>query len=219
MSTSIPEVVNTSKITTCEFVEWIKYSYDTNTNSYQSTRYTFSSSYKDETFTVDGAPATFECLGGLLQVGTQQRDLKVTGFDTSIMLLGIDPAEIYRVVDRNTKGSKIRIWRGFYNDQYMLTDTYLRYTGIVTSYATNEDYQVLDNTTNLVLSCSATKYVLENLFSGRKTNDESWKILNPADTSMNNVVALAGVNFDFGKVGAAVAASTTAVTGGKGSKG
>jgi hypothetical protein len=218
MSTIIPEVINTPKIKTAEFVEWIKYSYDTNTSSYTATRYTFSSSYKDEMFDVDGQPSLFECVGGLLQIGTQQRDLKVTGFDTAVMLMGIDPAEIYRVVDRDTKGSKIRIWRGFYNDDYVLTDTYLRFTGIVTSYVTNEDYQVLDNTTNLVLNCSATKYVLENLFSGRKTNAESWKQYSPNDTSMNNVVALAGVNFDFGKAGA-TAYSTPAIAGGKGGKG
>lgn len=209
MSTIIPEVIDTPKIKTAEFVEWIKYSYDTNTSTYTSTKYTFSSSYKDETFLVDGQPALFECVGGLLQIGTQQRDLKVTGFDTAIMLMGIDPAEIYRVVDRNTKGSKIRIWRGFYNDNYVLTDTYLRFTGIVTSYATNEDYQVLENTTNLVLNCSATKYVLENLFGGRKTNDESWKQYAPTDTSMNNVVALAGVSFDFGKTPTSPPASAT----------
>jgi hypothetical protein len=113
--------------------------------------------------------------------------------------MGIDPAEIYRVVDRNTKGSQIRIWRGFYNDNYILTNTYLRFTGIVTSYSTDEDYQILENTTNLILNCSATKYVLENLFSGRKTNSESWKQRYPNDTSMDNVVPLAGVSFDFGK--------------------
>jgi len=199
MSTIIPEVVDTPQIKTAEFVEWIKYSYNTSTNSYESTRYTFSSSYKDEVFEVDGVDQTFECLGGLLQIGTNQRDLKVTGFDTSIMLMGIDPAEIYRVVDRNTKGSQIRIWRGFYNDNYILTNTYLRFTGIVTSYSTDEDYQILENTTNLILNCSATKYVLENLFSGRKTNSESWKQRYPNDTSMDNVVPLAGVSFDFGK--------------------
>ena len=199
MSTTIPQVVDTPKITTAEFVEWTKYSYDTGSNTYIQTTYTFSSSYKDEVINVDGVNKTFECVGGLLQLGTQQRDIKATGFDTAIILMGIDPNEIYRVVDRNTKGSRIRIWRGFYNDNYALTATYLRFTGIVTSYTTNEEWSGQDNTTNLVLNCSATKYVLENLFSGRKTNPESWSQLNPADTSMYNVAALSGVAFDFGK--------------------
>jgi hypothetical protein len=203
----IPEVVN-QHIKTAEFVEWTTYVYNTAASSYTPVTYYFSSTYKDETVKINtstgqpdsaGTSITFEYMGGLLQVGTQQRDIKASGFDTSIMLMGIDPNEIHRVVSRNTKGSRIRIWRGFYDDNYVLTNMYLRFTGIVTSYNTSEDFQVLDNTTNLVINCSPTKYVLENLYSGRKTNSQSWKQFSPGDTSMDNVVALAGVTFNFGK--------------------
>jgi hypothetical protein len=202
MSQLIPEVINNQKIVTAEFVQWTKYSYDTGSSSYQATNYYFSSTYRDETFTVDGNPTTFEHLGGLLQIGVQQRDIKASGFDTSIMLMGVDPDEIYRVVGRETKGSRIRIWRGFYNENYVLTGTpYLRFTGIVTSYNTTEEYQVLEhnNTVSLVLNCSSTKYVLENMFKGRKTNRESWRQYDNTDTSMDGIVSLTTQKFDFGR--------------------
>lgn len=202
MSQIIPEVVNTQKIITAEFVQWSKYAYNSGTGQYVPTNYYFSSTYKDETFAVDGVQTTFEHLGGLLQIGVQQRDIKASGFDTSIMLMGIDPDEIYRVVGRETKGSRIRIWRGFYNEHYQLTGTpHLRFTGIVTSYATNEDYQVLQhqNTINLVLNCSSSKYVLENMYKGRKTNRESWRQFDDTDTSMDGIVTIVTQKFNFGQ--------------------
>jgi hypothetical protein len=195
----IPETVE-QHIKTAEFVEWTKYIYNSKTGLYTPVVYYFSSTYKDETVTIDGQSVTFEHMGGLLQIGVQQRDIKTSAFDTSIMLMGIDPEEIYKVVSRETKGSRIRIWRGFYDEHYVLTgDLYLRFTGIVTSYNTNEDYQILNNTTNLVLNCSSTRYVLENTYSGRKTNQQSWQQYDKTDMGMNNVVTLAGQTFDFGK--------------------
>jgi hypothetical protein len=113
--------------------------------------------------------------------------------------MGVDPDEVWRVVDRSTKGSEITIYRGFYDEQYNLTNLYLRFTGIVTSYTTDETYQATENTINLVLNCSATKYSLERLYSGRKTNSESWKQYAPSDTSMDKIPSLIGVQFDFGK--------------------
>jgi len=202
MSQLIPEVINNQKIITAEFVQWTKYSYDVGSSVYNATNYYFSSTYRDETFEVDGNPTTFEHLGGLLQVGVQQRDIKASGFDTAIMLMGVDPNEVYRVVGRETKGSRIRIWRGFYDEHYQMTGApYLRFTGIVTSYNTTEEYEVLagDNTISLVLNCSSTKYILENMFKGRKTNRESWRQFDDTDTSMDNIVTLTTQKFDFGK--------------------
>jgi hypothetical protein len=199
MSTLIPEVVNTKQIKTAEFVEWTKYTYDTGLGAYRSEVFYFSSGYKNETFQVDGVTRTFENLGGLLSVGAQQRDISATRFDTSIVLMGLDPDEIYRVVDRNTKGSQIKIWRGFYDDKYILGNVYLRFTGVVTSYSTSEQYSGIENTIALSLNCSSSKWVLETLISGRKTNSDSWKLLNPADKSMDNITSLSGTTFNFGK--------------------
>jgi hypothetical protein len=196
MSTLIPEVSGGDQnIRTAEFVRWVKYDNATDT----ATTYTFSSAYKDETWTIDGQQVVFEAVGGLLSVGSQQKDISVSGFDTSIILMGVDPDEVWRVVDRSTKGSEITIYRGFYDEQYNLTNMYLRFTGIVTSYTTDETYEAIENTINLILNCSATKYSLERLYSGRKTNSESWKQYAPSDTSMDKIPSLIGVQFDFGK--------------------
>ena len=41
--------------------------------------------------------------------------------------------------------------------------------------------------------------VLENLVSGMKTNDSSWKFKYPGDASMSRVAAISNTYFDFGK--------------------
>lgn len=196
--TPIPAVNGVPYVNNAEFVLWNQYG---NANSNVITTYTFSSSYKDETFTVDGEMVTFEAVGGLLQVGTQQRDIRVSGFDTSISLSGVDPAEMFRVLNRDTKGSEIKIFRGFYDSNYVLDTANVvpRFTGIVTSYTVDEDYVGLDDTVTLVLNCSSTRYVLQNLFGGRKTNPESWRQFYPNDVSMNAVPTLSQSSFDFGK--------------------
>jgi hypothetical protein len=198
MTTVINEVNNKTSIKSAEFVEWIKYDLATD----QPTRYYFSTAYKDENIIVDGVNRVFDSLGGLVQIGTQQRDIKATQFETSIILMGVDPESVFLVVDRATKGSSIRIWRGFYDDNLTLTKTYLRFTGTVTSYTTDEEYKLQENTMNLVLNCSANKYLLEGMFSGRKTNTNSWAQKLPSgvtDTAMSQVASLSGTAFDFGK--------------------
>ena len=59
--------------------------------------YTFSSSYREET--IDGT--VYSPMGGLLQVGIQQRDLRVTSADTSISLSGIDSLSFKKGVTVN----------------------------------------------------------------------------------------------------------------------
>lgn len=156
--------------------------------------YTFSSSYKQET--IDGQ--VYTALGGLLAVGIQQRDIRVTSADTSITLSGIDGNNIYVVLANKIKGSKIEITRGFYDSNYNLTSYAHRFTGIVTSYNISEDR--FDNNDNFAVTLSASSFlsVLENRISGRKTNKQSWQVYSPTDTSMNNVWSISGRTFDFG---------------------
>ena len=190
----IPQVNGTPYVNNAEFVKLTLVRADHDPDEI----YTFSSSYKQETFN----STTFTPLGGLLNVSTQQRDLRVTSYDTTISLLGVDPTNIYVVLSSDflIKGSKIELWRGFYDDNYILTNTVLRYTGIITSYTVQEtvDMDSMSDSYIIALNCSNYKTVLENRIAGRNTNSSSWKEFNPTDTSMDSVAGLVNAVFDFG---------------------
>jgi hypothetical protein len=171
-----------------------------NGTAYEVEVHTFSSAYQFET--IDNQ--IYTPLGGLMAVGQQQRDMRVTSADTSISISGIDGNAIYYVLDTKIRGSKLEITRGFYGgdsnvaNTYILTSTAQRFTGIVTNYAITEDRQEADDNYTITLNASSYKSVLENRISGRKTNPVSWKEYDPNDTSMDQVYSLADQWFDFG---------------------
>lgn len=215
--TPIPSVQNTPRITSAEFVA-LTVTFTNGTTQIQRSLY-FSSSYRPENI----GGVTYRDLGALMAVGTHQRDITSTNYDTTIGVTGIDPYYIYWVAGGPAtapipvpgqadipigyypliKGSTVTITRGFYNDNFILTSTALRFTGIVTSYAIQEqrdnDIQALNDTYTIGLQCSNYLTVLENRIAGRKTNSISWKYYTPGDTSMDRVAGLENKNFDFGK--------------------
>lgn len=193
MAQNIPAVQNTSAINSAEFVKLTVY--NDYSNIANTSTYTFSSAYKAETF--DGT--TFLPLGGLLAVGAQNRDLKVTSGDTMIALSGIGSQNILLVLDTKIRGSEVEVYRGFYTANGTLSNTYLRFTGIITNYAIQEDREGQDDNYTVTVSASSYKTVLQNRIAGRKTNEESWKFFNSTDTSMDRVYGISGVQFDFGQ--------------------
>ena len=196
MTTYIPQVYNTTYVNNAEFV---KLTVTNNDNT--TTIYTFSTSYKDET--IDGV--VYLALGGLIGVGAQQRDIRVTSYDTTITLSGVGPENIYAVLGTKIKGSLIEIYRGFYDVNYELENVVLRYNGIITSYTVTEELAVLDKNDVFMVSvnCSSYKTILENRISVRQTSPNHWNEYPDApattDTSMVNVPNLINAYFDFGK--------------------
>jgi hypothetical protein len=188
----IPEVDNTTPITTAEFVKLTIYNEYSNVAN--TSVYTFSSSYQNED--IDGV--TYSALGGLLQVGAQNRDLRVTAGDTTIALSGVSGNNIYVVLANKIRGSELEVIRGFYDANMVLQNTYPRFTGIVTNYNIAQDREGSEDNFTVAISASSYKTVLENRIAGRKTNKESWQFFNNTDTSMNQVYSISGVSFDFG---------------------
>lgn len=156
---------------------------------------TFSSSYKSET--INGN--VYDPLGGLLAVGAQNRNLRVTSGETTIALSGIDGNNIYNVLATKIRGSEVEVLRGFYHANMVLANTYNRFKGIVTSYGISEDREGLDDNFTVSIGASSYKTVLENRIAGRKTNKESWRFFDSNDSSMDQVYAISGVSFDFGQ--------------------
>jgi hypothetical protein len=122
----IPEVDNVPYVSNAEFVKLI-----ITPEIGEPVTHTFSTSFRTET--IDGV--VYQALGTLLNIGTQQRDLRVTSSDTTITLSGLDSDNIYIVLGTKIKGSPIEIYRGFYDDNYNLVNTVRRFNGIITSYA------------------------------------------------------------------------------------
>jgi hypothetical protein len=196
---NIPAVANNKPlVNNAEFVKLTVYNEYGNTAN--NNVYTFSSSYQSET--IDGQ--VYGPLGGLLAVGVQQRDIRVTSADTSISISGIDGNNMAVVLGTLIRGSKLEITRGFYGgdgnvaNNYVLTSNAHRFTGIVTNYNISEERQDNDDNFTITLNASSFKSVLENRIAGRKTNSESWKEYNPTDTSMDRVPSLADRAFSFG---------------------
>ena len=206
---NIPAVAgNKPLVINAEFIKLTVYNDVSNTAN--TNVYTFSSAYKEEL--IDGQYYT--PLGGLLAVGVQQRDLRATSADTSITLSGIDGNNIYIALATKIKGSKIEITRGFYNNNYILSNTAHRFTGIVTSYNIAEDLQIIEDTDNFTVTVNASSFksVLENRIAGRKTNPTSWQVFNSTDSSMNNIYSISDQNFDFGKAPLKKSSTNSAAT-------
>lgn len=194
MTQSIPAVSNNAvQINSAEFVKVTIY--NEYGNIANTTILTFSSSYKEETI----SGQTYDPLGGLLAVGSQVRNLRATSGETIIALSGIDGNNIYNVLATNIRGSEVEILRGFYNNNFVLTNTYPRFRGIVTSYGISEEREGTDDNFTVSVGASSYKTILENRIAGRKTNKESWRYFDPNDSSMDQVYAISGVSFDFGQ--------------------
>jgi hypothetical protein len=169
---------------------------------------TASSAYRD--FTIDGD--NYNALGGLLGVGAQQKDLRVTSADTSVILRGIDGTNIATVLGTKIRGSKLEITRGFFDDTGGLTSYAKRFTGIITSYNITEERIDTSDVFTVAVNASSYKTVLANRKAGRRTNPTSWEFFDPLDSSMVNVYSIASQTFDFGK-------KVTATSGGGGGGG
>ena len=221
-TTGIDQSLASAKITDAEFVRVTVYNPIGGTNTPIS--YCLSNSYKTETFNGNDFSGTYKALGGLVNISGHQRDLSATAFDTQITLIGIDQTQIKNILEvgwngdippsyhAGLTGSKIEIWRGFYDANYNLIDIpQLRYTGVTTSYHISEDRQGQIDTFTLTIQCSSYKTVLENRFSGRHTNGASWNnnVLPLYDTnglptntnydsSMDRVQAIHDTTFNFG---------------------
>jgi hypothetical protein len=193
---NIPAVANSPP--QINFADFVKLTiYNEYANVANVTIITASSSYKDET--IDGV--VYNALGGLLGIGSQQKNLRVTSADTTVALSGISGTAINTVLDNNIRGSLLEISRGFYNNSDILdvANVAPRFTGIITSYNIDEDRQQKTNNFSVTVNASSYKTVLENRLAGRRTNRESWQSFNSTDSSMNNIYSIATQLFDFGK--------------------
>jgi hypothetical protein len=152
---------------------------------------------------------TYTQLGNFMGMSEIQDDLKVTNNQIAIQLSGLPPDDgspnyMSVVLNSNIKGSKIQIYRAFFDTAtgfYNATQVYLRFSGYVSNYSLSENWDE-DNklTSNTVgIQCSSIHAIMEKKFTGRRTNDSDQQFWYPGDTGMYRVKTLADSQFDFGK--------------------
>lgn len=153
--------------------------------------------------TVSGT--TYSNLGSLLSIGEIKRETKATSGDLSISLSGVDGANVAVILGADIKGSKVEVWRGFFdgNNQIITTPTlqfFKRYQGFINNFSVTEDWneQARTRVATCSISCSSFRTILQNRISGLKTNPSVWQNFYPNDTSMNRVPVIASTYFDFG---------------------
>lgn len=154
---------------------------------------------------VDGQP--FDALGSLVKINDVQRDIKSTANETTITLVGIDPALLGWVLGHDIKGSLIEMWHGFFDTNNELITTggkgglYKFFTGYISAFAISEQWmeEARSYVGVITVSASSIQIILQNRTAGRFTNNNAWEYFNPGDTSMNRVSFIETINYAFGK--------------------
>ena len=183
-----------------------------------------SNCYKDITYN----SKTYQALAGFLSVSEIQTNIQNSNDELQIGLSAIPSAYINAIMGQNIKGGSINIYRAFfdYTTQDVLSgEIYKRFSGIISNFAIQEDIDPASTepsvTHTITVSASSTMGVLENKYSGRRTNPDDYQInygelyftsAITTDPSMNRVMTLHNSAFDFGRPYSGKAASTTTGT-------
>jgi len=164
---------------------------------------------------------TYQALAGFLSVSEIQSNISNANDEIQVSLSAIPPTYIAAVLGTQIKGGEINIYRAFfdYNTQEVISgEIYKRFAGIISNYSVQEDIETLNQdvgvTHTITIIASSIMGVLENKFTGRRTNRQDYQIVyselsnSSTDPSMDRVEALFNSSFDFGKPYTAPAAST-----------
>ena len=158
---------------------------------------------------------TYLGLGNFLALNEIQDELQITNNAIQLTLsgipkevgeqgLGIYNSYVALVLDQKIKGSKVEIWRAFFDPITGNIDsasTSLRFSGYISNFTITDATDIESKTDSYTISvaCSSILGILERKITGRRTNGTDQRALYPTDTSMDRVVAISNTTFDFGK--------------------
>jgi len=141
-----------------------------------------------------------------LQPTTSQLQIGLSGIPKDIgeQGLGLYNSYIALILDQKIKGSRVEIYRAFFDPQTGNIDsssTSLRFSGYISNFTISDATDVESKTDAYTISvaCSSILGILDRKITGRRTNGTDQKALYPTDVSMDRVVAIANTAFDFGK--------------------
>lgn len=175
------------------------------------TTYYISNCYRPITYNSQ----TYQALAGFLSVSEIHNNITSSDSDIQIGLSAIPSVYIEKVLGQPIKGGIINIYRAFFDystQQVLAGQIYRRFTGTITNFSVQEDVDVNTQqpqaTHSITVIASNILGILENKFSGRRTNkrdyqydwDEAYFTNNiTTDPSMDRVEALYNATFDFGR--------------------
>jgi len=143
--------------------------------------------------------------GNLMGVTASSSELRSSSSDLTITLSGIPNSAIDEIVNSKIKGSPVRIYRVIFdpvtgNKINVEGNPLARYRGFVNNYSLQEDWDSENRSSSntIIFICASSIDVLNNKFSGRKTNPSSEKKYFPNDLSMDRVPNLENATFNFG---------------------
>jgi hypothetical protein len=144
-------------------------------------------------------------LGRFVNIGSSTSEIRTSSDQLTITLSGIPNSSISEIINGNIKGSRVTVTRVFIDPE---TGELLdvdepnvgRFFGIIVNYGLEEDWDTESRTSSNLISiiCSSLISVLENKYTGRRTNAADQKKFFPGDISMDRVAALENTNFQFG---------------------
>lgn len=152
----------------------------------------------DRPRTVDSE--NYASLGSLLGVGASVSSIRATRSSMTISVNGIPSENLSGALSDDVKGSKVQIRRGYVNPTTgVLIDTpVLKFTGKIDSVAFRETFSTGNSTFQIVFNAISDLNRLQNLVSGRKTNNSSEQSYFPNDTAFSRVARIRNTNFNFG---------------------
>jgi hypothetical protein len=153
---------------------------------------------------------TWTGIGPFLSISDFVDEVQASNSDLTISLSGLpnDPDPMATVLATNYKGTKVEIYRAFYNtateELYTSGGTYgpfLRFKGYVTNYSITEEVEPFskERTNTITLNVASIHRILENKITGRRTNDRDMRKFFPNDPSMSRITTLQNTTFNFGK--------------------
>ena len=145
----------------------------------------------------------YDGLGDLLSVSTVNSNLRATGEEITIGISGIPEENISLILNNRVKGSKVVMYRAFFNS---ITGNLLTvsnnpvglFRGIISNYEIADDLEGDTGAVSLVMTATNFISLLENKYGGRYTNPIDQNTYFPNDRSMDRVPALSRSNFNFG---------------------
>jgi hypothetical protein len=154
---------------------------------------------------------TYTALGHFLGIGDIQDDIRATNNSLQVSLSGIpsqggetEPNYIGLVLNENIKGSRIQIYRVFFDTETLAIlpgQVYLRFSGYVSNYTLTDsvDSQAKTATNTVIVQCSNLNAVMEKKIVGRRTNGADQRSRYPNDSGLDRVTVISNKSFDFGK--------------------
>lgn len=150
------------------------------------TTYYISNCYKSIVYDNGTGNHTYQALAGFLSVSEIQSNISNANDEIQVSLSAIPPEYIAATLGQPIKGGEINIYRAFfdYNTQEVITgEIYKRFTGIISNFSVQEDLDVVNAEPSvnhtITIIASSIMGVLENKFSGRRTNKQDYQIYWP----------------------------------------